>query len=114
MPPPLGPARRHLAKVAAVPSKSGRKPASGRGLTIGSGPGSTLASSRSAVRRASATLESIGFGEPLVGNIAIRRILDPAEVICNRISDVVAHAHRAGVVMSRPEVVAPVLESCQG
>ncbi len=65
-----GPARRQFLNVAAVPSNSGRKPASDCGLTIGSGPGSTLPLSRSPVRRPSATPVSIGFGEPTVGKSA--------------------------------------------
>ena len=116
MPPPPGPARRQFLKVAAVPSNSGRKPASGCGLTIGSGPGSTLAFSRSPVRRPSATPVSIGFGEPTVGkergsgDVAIRGVVDAAEVVGHGVRDVVAHAHGAGVVMRGAEVVAAILE----
>ena len=116
MPPPPGPASGQFLKVAAVPSKSGRNPASESGMTIGSGPGARFCSSRSAGAAPRAAPVSIGFGEPngrkqrRTGDIAVGRVVDAAEVVGHGIGYVITHAHRPGVMMRRAEIVAAILE----
>ena len=43
------------------------------------------------------------------GDVAVGRIVDAAKIVGHGVSDVVAHAHCAGVVVCRAEVVATVL-----
>ena len=93
MPPPAGPARRQFLNVAAVPSKSGRKPASGCGLTMGSGPGNTLRVQQ--VARAATERDTRqhrvgradGREERGADDVAVGRVVDPAEVVGHRVGE---------------------------
>ena len=116
MPPPAGPASRHFLKVAAVPSNSGRKPVSGLRADDGIGDGQ-----HAAIQQVARSSAEGNAGEHRIGrtngrkqrgacDIAIRRVVDPAEVVGHGIGNVVSHPHRAGIMMGRAEIVAASLE----
>ena len=51
-----------------------------------------------------------GREERGTGDVAVRSVVDAAKVVGHGVGDVVAHAHRAGVVVRRAEVVAAIFE----
>ena len=54
-----------------------------------------------------------GREESRSGDVAVGGVVNAAEIVRDGIGDIVAHAHRAGVMMRGAEIVAPVFERAE-